>query len=498
MSTDGDSTLSNTIDKLVPVTSDGNPIIWTDDNDAHIEGLLHEVGKFYRRTGRFQYFFKHHAAALPNGKLAVEDLQSAYIMSEKIKDDYSFEKPCPPTAQRVATYDAATKTIGSPFYGKKAIPTNLTEIPAELKDTTVLSEHAVELEDSKLLTSLTHVFGHSISSDELIDEADGSGYKLLTALRKRAANANTKDKALVAAQYARVIRDGVPSGTELTFKTLKDYIKEYKAIKRNVPPTSRQSDAAEVDMIDLIAVKDPSVREIYDIKRTATPPTNLDSAVGLLSSILRGRARCEEIDEVNSATASPAKSLGLVANRIAPNQDKALQQLLSTIGTSDGRLSALLSTLQAVADPAKTKAGEDKDKKPPVNVPRGADGKPTAWVEGMALCRCGVGGGKHLFKDCPKSKEKAAKKARKEALAAAPPIPGLLPSDAMAAISALLSQIVVNGGAVAGTGVESKSDSAYTFLRHRAPTPSRSTSVPPGDDEFGSRSTRRFAPVALV
>ena len=102
MSTDGDSTLSNTIDKLVPVTSDGIPIIWTDDNDAHIEGLLHEVGKFYRRTGRFQYFFKHHAAALPNGKLAVEDLQSAYIMSEKIKDDYSFEKPCPPTAQRVA------------------------------------------------------------------------------------------------------------------------------------------------------------------------------------------------------------------------------------------------------------------------------------------------------------------------------------------------------------------------------------------------------------
>jgi len=101
-------------------------------------------------------------------------------------------------------------------------------------------------------------------------------------------------------------------------------------------------------------------------------------------------------------------------------------------------------------------------------------------VLSVGLCRCGVGGGKHLFKDCPKSKEKAAKKAKKDALAAAPPIPGLLPSDAMAAISALLSQIVVNGGAVAGTGVESKSDSAYTFLRHRAPTPSRSTSVPPG------------------
>ena len=278
MSTDGDSTLSNTIDKLVPVTSDGTPIIWTDDNDAHIEGLLHEVGKFYKRTGRFQSFFKQRATVLSNGKLAVDSLDCVSFIANKIKDGYSFENPCPPTAERVTAYDVARRTTGTPVHGNKTLPT-LTEIPDELKDTTVLSEHAVELEDSKLLTSLTHVFGHSISSDELIDEADGSGYKLLTALRKRAANANTKDKALVAAQYARVIRDGVPSGTELTFKTLKDYIKEYKAIKRNVPPTSRQSDAAEVDMIDLIAVKDPSVREIYDIKRAATPPTNLDSAV---------------------------------------------------------------------------------------------------------------------------------------------------------------------------------------------------------------------------
>jgi hypothetical protein len=29
----------------------------------------------------------------------------------------------------VANYDAATSTIGSPLYGKKVIPTNLTEIP---------------------------------------------------------------------------------------------------------------------------------------------------------------------------------------------------------------------------------------------------------------------------------------------------------------------------------------------------------------------------------
>ena len=29
----------------------------------------------------------------------------------------------------------------------------------------------------------------------------------------------------------------------------------------------------------------------------------------------------------------------------------------------------------------------------------------------MALCRCGVNGGKHLFKDCPKKREKEKKAA---------------------------------------------------------------------------------------
>jgi hypothetical protein len=157
MSTDGDSTLSNTIDKLVPVTSDGNPIIWTDDNDAHIEGLLHEVGKFYKRTGRFQSFFKQRATVLSNGKLAVDSLECVSFIANKIKDGYSFENPCPPTAERVTAYDVARRTTGTPVHGNKTLPT-LTEIPDELKDTTVLSEHAVELEDSKLLTSLTHVF----------------------------------------------------------------------------------------------------------------------------------------------------------------------------------------------------------------------------------------------------------------------------------------------------------------------------------------------------
>ena len=116
----------------------------------------------------------------------------------------------------------------------------------------------------------------------------------------------------------------------------------------------------------------------------------------------------------------------------------------------------------------------------------------------MALCRCGIGGGKHLFKDCPKAKEKASKKAKKALAAAAGAAPpaGLTSSDALAAITALLSQIVVDGGAgvgsVVGNGVESKSDSAYFF-----PPRNRSldtVSVPGAVPAFGVVSARAFAP----
>ena len=78
MSANDDSTLSDTIiDKLAPTTADGIPLVWSSDNDAHLEGILFEVGKFFKRKGLFQAFFKNHAAVLSNGKLAVDALESA-------------------------------------------------------------------------------------------------------------------------------------------------------------------------------------------------------------------------------------------------------------------------------------------------------------------------------------------------------------------------------------------------------------------------------------
>jgi hypothetical protein len=117
------------------------------------EGILFEVGKFFKRKGLFQPFFKHHAAALRNGKLAVDHYGSTLFTTDRIKDEHDFHNPCPPTAQRLANYEISRNTPGSPHHGGNAAPT-LKKIPDECADTTVLSQHAVEAEDSKLLTSL--------------------------------------------------------------------------------------------------------------------------------------------------------------------------------------------------------------------------------------------------------------------------------------------------------------------------------------------------------
>ena len=126
MSDENTSTLSNNTEHnyLVPVTTDKEPIIF-EDNDATIEGILFEVGRFYKRNGLFQTLFKHRAVPLSNGKLAIESINSVYFTSGKITDPHDFDDPCPPTAKRfadaVASYTTAGRTA-PPDLSDKPIP----------------------------------------------------------------------------------------------------------------------------------------------------------------------------------------------------------------------------------------------------------------------------------------------------------------------------------------------------------------------------------------
>ena len=95
------STLSTPISSFIPSYTDGSVIIWN-GNPAHLEGLLYEVGKFFRRSGYFQYLFEHRAAIVSGGKLAVDTANAVYFVTNQFDDGkgYGYDSPCPPTVMR--------------------------------------------------------------------------------------------------------------------------------------------------------------------------------------------------------------------------------------------------------------------------------------------------------------------------------------------------------------------------------------------------------------
>ena len=429
------STLST--NNLIPVSSDKIVLVW-DGNFATIDGMVFECGRHYKRTGLFQPLIKNRAVALSNGKIAVDSPTAYIFITDQNKDPRDITSPCPPTPKRVE--EVNLKLVAT---DPTKLITKASSVPDDHKHTIVVAPHSVDIEDAKFLSSLWNVFGQTDSSDDLLEKADGSGLKLLIELQELSKKADHKDLAVVSATFTNIVRDGVNG--ELTLSSFNAYIKKYKAAIRNMKPDARPKSPAEVEMIAVIAMKDSASRELYELKSTMSPPTTLDEASTILNAILRGRVRCEEIDQLS--TGSGGKNLSLLsapaATTAAP--DLRLRAALAAAGVNPVTLkpeviTALVAAL-APADPRKTDAGQDKK----VEVPRGSDGKPLKWVPGMATCRCGIDGGKHLFKDCPKAKEKKEKKEKeKRALAAASAAgaSGLNEEQLRKALAALFSSAV--------------------------------------------------------
>ena len=96
-------------DNSTPTDAQGDPLKW-DGNRAKIKGLLKEFGLWTVRKGLLQALFKHRAALLSNGKVAVSSIQAVSFVQGAITDsdvagaviEYSFDNICPPIAERVA------------------------------------------------------------------------------------------------------------------------------------------------------------------------------------------------------------------------------------------------------------------------------------------------------------------------------------------------------------------------------------------------------------
>ena len=215
-------TNNNDINVIIPI-SDQERLRWTDGNDGRILGLLYEISLHYVKMGLFQEFFEHGAVATNTTTQIPSASSMSFIMGE-VADPvpHDFNNPCPAPAQRVAAALAARAANGEAAF---AFPTSLP--PNSGFTINVLS---AKKEDSKLLRSLCYVFGDAPYSDELIENAAGSGLALLAALRARASAASTADRAIVSATFDRARSDCMKG--EITLTSLKSKIKAYKRARR--------------------------------------------------------------------------------------------------------------------------------------------------------------------------------------------------------------------------------------------------------------------------
>ena len=100
-----DITNTVTSDKLQPVTADGLPIKYN-ENNATMAGILFEIFAFWKRNGLFQEYIAHHAAPLNNGRLAVDSVNSIPFILGTYKDARTAGTICPPTPTRMSEYSS--------------------------------------------------------------------------------------------------------------------------------------------------------------------------------------------------------------------------------------------------------------------------------------------------------------------------------------------------------------------------------------------------------
>ena len=151
---------------LRPITTTNKPISWADSNDARLDGILHNVRKFWRRRHLFVEFFKHRAVPV-GSKLAVDSPNAVPFVLGVVADKRDATDRCPPTGKRIA--DLVTRSPGTKF-----TPVDPDKVPPQF----IIAPHFIDAEDARLLKLLEFVIDGSVHAAKLLDKADGSGTKL--------------------------------------------------------------------------------------------------------------------------------------------------------------------------------------------------------------------------------------------------------------------------------------------------------------------------------
>ena len=148
----------------------------------------------------------------------------------------------------------------------------------------VLNPLRVDQEKADLLVSLTHIFGQADWAEDLIEEVEGDGLAFLAKVNERGRKASVKSRVAAQTAFDRHKAKGVTG--EITLASFDAFVKEYRRLKRTLDPAiaTALGGESEAAMINAIALKDPSLRELYEIKIELSPPSTLGEAVEMPGS----------------------------------------------------------------------------------------------------------------------------------------------------------------------------------------------------------------------
>ena len=400
----------------VPTDTDGIPIKW-DGNPAYLEGALYEASEFYKRTGLFEALIADGAVALSNGKLAVDSLQAISLVSGVVTSPitHDFFNPCPPTPERIIAFDAAATAASSPKY---AAPSG--GIPAEISSTFITARYTVIKEDRAFYASLSSIVHDADILSTFCIKSNSSGRTLIPIMLAYAASANATEKALVTTELTNFVYKGLTG--EINIETFNNHLKEYYIIVRRKPSANRPTDEDTLEMLRNIMNKNPSTRELFELKCAVSARVTLEAMVTLIRTMLRVRKAAAQLDELTSTG-------GAQHNALTVQQVKDLQKIPETMRTPQANRDLSFAVQQqkallAAADPSMIggrsggrgrdgdrgrgrprgrgggRGGDRNSDKPATGVvpPKDENGKIIRWIEGMGSCTCG---GKHLYRDCP-------------------------------------------------------------------------------------------------
>ena len=249
-------------DTFVFTNSDREPVT-CDKNPAHFDGFVLELSDCIERTGEFLAFAQQ-GVVISGHRTITDSIANIPFILGSVPNAIACGSgnPCPPTAQRVASHNAAAAAAGTPRH----MP--IVRIPAGVTDIYV-NKPVIDKYDLKFGDAIAACFvQHSSFINELRERHGRGGRAMIERLLVLGANAKPEQKILVLREFTKFAESGV--AYDLDLKAFEDWYKQLKALHRKLPRTSRKTDVELCEYVNILLYAQPAWRDKFDQRLTAS------------------------------------------------------------------------------------------------------------------------------------------------------------------------------------------------------------------------------------